>query len=312
MATADLSPRIFQRLYSETKTAFPVKKTEFLTFIEPNIAGTILLPHGVKFVVAEFPSLFGTALVDEDKPPLHMKIMWHFVFVHFHFTCTFYIYIYIYSCSCIACYTSSVYVAPLLYSQGQKVQAMAVKWGWMLVWGMGPGKANQTIYNFVLMWCFHVLFPSLSLALLPLFLPLFLPPANTPDQGTHTNLNMRILDPLVVAHTSAVTGKGGNVTLPADTTSTFTAQWEAVSRARNSNSSSSSSKLDIDPASWDKWFSVLAAPALGLKVSSGLKAGQCADIDRCVGVFAQQQQLHDHDGQVEAEVGGGTCVCYGA
>eukprot|EP00040_Diaphanoeca_grandis_P009079 m.47537 g.47537 ORF g.47537 m.47537 type:complete len:460 (-) comp20515_c0_seq1:62-1441(-) len=61
--TSNVLARYFARLYGNANTDSELYKLEgkdFLTFIEPDLAGTVRYPEGIKLVVASFTSLFGT------------------------------------------------------------------------------------------------------------------------------------------------------------------------------------------------------------------------------------------------------------
>lgn len=58
--TQGVLPRIFGALFGNSSSRDKLNYAELLTFVEVNIAGTVQYPQGVKLIVAEFASLFGT------------------------------------------------------------------------------------------------------------------------------------------------------------------------------------------------------------------------------------------------------------
>ena len=62
--TGDVLARYFARLYGTAAGAdtalYDLQAKDLGTFMEPNLAGTVRYPDGIKLVVATFTSLFGT------------------------------------------------------------------------------------------------------------------------------------------------------------------------------------------------------------------------------------------------------------
>jgi hypothetical protein len=145
-------------------------------------------------------------------------------------------------------------------------------------------------------------------------------------------MNQRALDPTVLAKTTAAPAHGGNVSLPAKAMPAFEALWDVVKQARQArqymyvhmnheqqqqqqrpkktlqHEKEQEQKEEADtrptPAQFAAWWKQLVAPDMGLHITSGLRGGQCADIDRCVGVTVTAAIS-------TAAAAHASCVCYG-
>ena len=135
--TQGVLARIYGALFGNSTSREKLNYAELLTFVEVNIAGTVQYPQGVKLIVAEFASLFGT-------------------------------------------------------QAGRRVQAWAIKHGWMLAWalGNGGGKAPQLYGK-------HL------------------------DQATWSADGGRVLDPVVLGHSTA------NLSATPSAVAAFHTQWAA-------------------------------------------------------------------------------------
>jgi hypothetical protein len=142
---------------------------------------------------------------------------------------------------------------------GERLRRVCRKWRWPLLWGLGPNGAHG--------------------------------PAA---------LSGRALDPAVCSATASRRGPAAgaatagrarsprgpgpllNASVPAADAAAFGALWALASRTR-------AGKAPPSAAAWAGWWDSLPA---SVRVSAGAKAGQCSDMDRCVGVDPA-----------------GTCVC---
>lgn len=133
---------------------------------------------------------------------------------------------------------------------GRQLQAWCVERGWVLLWSLGLNLGPEVEVDF-----FTIGFAN----------------------GTFA-ANQRLADPAVLPRVGV-----SNVSVPPAAAALFADAWEQAAAMRH-NASKNASSWGVSNTSWARlWTATRDALPRGLSVEI-LRAGACADVDRCVGV----------------------------